>query len=73
MNTLNNSTQNNSTQGPINPTPILSFDNTYLNYTDITSYAGLGGNIIAGEVSTLNYCPLPPYCLIEDKHKYLAG
>jgi hypothetical protein len=25
------------------------------------------------ELTEENYCPLPEYCLIEDKWKYLAG
>lgn len=66
-------TVNNSISSTINTTPIVPFDNSNTGHFDIITYPGLDEAIAVDELSVTNFCQLPPYCLIEDKHKYLAG
>lgn len=67
------STLNNSISGTINTTPIVPFGNLNPGHFDIITYPGLEEAFAVDELSAANFCQLPPYCLIEDKHKYLAG
>ena len=68
MNTLIN-----NIAGTINTTPITTFDTMYSSHIDIDTCSSLEDNIAKEELSETNFCPLPPYCLLEEKQKYLAG
>ena len=68
MNTLNINTSD-----TMNITPIMPFDYKNPSDMDIIAYTGLEEYFATGELLDANFCLLPPYCLIEDKHKYLAG
>ncbi len=66
-------TSNNTIPDTINTTPIVPFDNLNPENIGIVAYPALDEAIAVHELSVANFCQLPPYCLIEDKHKYLAG
>ena len=69
-------THNNTLQSTTDKIVIAQFDNLnngsydiYYDYSD-TNYAQ---DLDTGELAEGSYCPLPPYCLIEDKHRYIAS
>lgn len=64
---------NNSTLDSIDNTPILQFDKLDSGIFD--AYANLEYLEVqdSGERFEEDFCLLPLYCLIEDKHIYLAG
>ena len=68
MNTLNINTAD-----TMNTTPVVFFDYEEPGHTDLIACAGLDKKFATGELSAANFCLLPPYCLIADKHKHLAG
>lgn len=69
-------TRNNTLQSTTDNFVIAQFDNLnngcydiYNDYSDVDYAQDLdGGKLVEG-----SYCPLPPYCLIEEKHKYIAS
>ena len=66
-------TSNNRNSDTIDTTPIVPFDNLNPGHFDIITYTALDEAIALDELSGANFCQLPSYCLIEDKHKYLVG
>lgn len=66
-------TSNNRISDTIDTAPIVPFDNLNPGHFDIITYPALDEAIAVDELSGANFCQLPPYCLIEDKHKYLLG
>lgn len=65
--------RNNTILGTISNTPVVQFTNIFLGGISSIAHAELPGDSFDVELTEDNYCPLPEYCLIEDKWKYLAG
>ena len=65
--------RNNTIVATINNTPVVQFDNIYSSNIGTGVNAELLEQIIADEPVEGDFCLLPPYCLIEEKHKYLAS
>ena len=65
--------RNSITMGIIDSTPVVQFNTLFAGGISGFASAELLGDIAATESSAANYCPLPEYCRIEDKHLYLAG
>jgi len=65
--------RNNTILGTISNTPIVQLGNLYVSGIDLLSDAMPFSGDLTGEFPEGSYCPLPEYCLIEDKWKYLAG
>ena len=57
----------------IENTPITQFHNLDSVNNETSINVNISEVIDFGGPMEANYCPLPPYCLIEDKYKYLAG
>ena len=64
---------NNPSTGTIGNTPVVQFNNIFPGSINSFASVELFGNTGGVELTEENYCPLPEYCLIEDKWKYLAG
>lgn len=62
-----------TTQGTIGNAPVVQFNNIFPSSINGFASVELFENTDATELTEENYCPLPEYCLIEDKWKYLAG
>ena len=65
--------RNNTILGTINNTPVVQFNNLFPGSINNIVSVELFGETESVELSEENYCRLPEYCLIEDKHLYLAG
>ena len=65
--------RNSTTLGTIDNTPVVQFNNIFPSSINSFAYAEFPGESFEVELTEENYCPLPEYCLIEDKWKYLAG
>ena len=64
---------NNATLATIDNTPIVQLNNFYIGNAERIVDAKVYVEEPQQELTEENYCPLPEYCLIEDKWKYLAG
>jgi len=64
--------RNSATLGTIGKAPVVQFNNIFPGGIHSIAYVELPGDSFEGLMED-NYCPLPEYCLIEDKWKYLAG
>ena len=65
--------RNNTGLGTIDHTPVIQLNNLYISGIDDLSDTMLFSGEIVGDFLEGNYCPLPEYCLIEDKWEYLTG
>lgn len=65
--------RNNTTLGIIDSTPVVQFNTLFAGGISSFASAELLDDIARTELSEANYCPLPEYCRIEDKHLYLVG
>lgn len=65
--------RNNTTLGTIDSTPVVQFNTIFTGGINSFANVELLEDRAITELSEANYCPLPAYCLIEDKHLYLAG
>ena len=65
--------RNNTSLGFIDHTPVIQLNNLYISGIDDLSDAMPYSGEIVGDFPEGSYCPLPEYCLIEDKWKYLAS
>lgn len=65
--------RNSATLGTIGNTPVVQFNNIFPSGINSFAHLDLPGDSFEVELTEDNYCPLPEYCLIEDKWKYLAG
>ncbi len=59
-------------EGTIDNTPIMQLNT--LNSSSIEEYTRAVISELADEIEDIegSFCLLPPYCLIEDKYKYIA-
>ena len=64
--------RNSSTLATIDNTPVVQLNNLSGRIGRFFDARSLVDEQ-AEELTEMNYCPLPEYCLIEDKWKYLAG
>ena len=65
--------RNNTNLGTIDSTPVVQFNTIFAGGINGFANVELLEDSAKVELSEANYCPLPAYCLIEDKHLYLAG
>lgn len=63
----------NTTLGIIDNTPVVQLNNLYIGGIDHLSDAIPVPGESIDEFPEGSYCPLPEYCRVEDKWKYLAG
>ncbi|MEJ2180711.1 MAG: hypothetical protein P8Y28_09815 [Gammaproteobacteria bacterium] len=66
-------TRNSNSLDTINGTPNVPFYNLKSVNTETSPSVNILEVIDTRELVEANYCQLPPYCLIEDKYKYLVG
>ena len=65
--------RNIETLGTIDNTPIVQLNNFYMRSSNRVYEAKVFVDEPQQELTEANYCPLPEYCRVEDKHLYLAG
>lgn len=70
--------RNSATLGTIDHTPIVQLANLSPGGNDsveasVFADTGVLESERIIELTHANYCPLPEYCLIEEKYKYVAG
>lgn len=65
--------RNSTTLGTIDNTPVVQLNNLYISGINLLSDAMPFSEETIEEYPEGSYCPLPEYCLIEDKWKYIAG
>lgn len=65
--------RNNTTLGIIDNTPVVQLNSLYISGIDHLSDAMPFSEEVIYDFPEGSYCPLPEYCRIEDKWKYLAG
>lgn len=65
--------RNNQSLGTIDNTPVVQFSTIFAGGIDSFANSELLEDIVGTELSAANYCPLPEYCRVEDRHLYLAG
>ncbi|WP_455221168.1 hypothetical protein [Kaarinaea lacus] len=66
-------THYNTLRGTTDNIVITQFNSLNPGSNDIFTYIDYEEDLATGEQLEGHYCPLPPYCLIEDKHKYIAS
>jgi len=65
--------RNSTTLGTIDNIPVVQLNNLYISGINLLSDPVPFSKGTIEEYPEGSYCPLPEYCLIEDKWKYLAG
>jgi len=63
----------NTLRGTTDNIVITQFNSLNRSNKDIFTYIDYEEDLATDEQLEAHYCPLPPYCLIEDKHKYMAS
>lgn len=65
--------RNNTSLTTIDNTAIVQLASLSPNNNDFFSGISEFEGEAVTELTEANYCPLPEYCLIEEKYKYVAG